>query len=337
MIKPVKIRVRDIKKVSSRLSRNPSKMLDVSKLKEVPLYSRGRGSLNTRRPLYGKLYGRSRSLALGIKGRYIRAARPTGRIPPSLIAVIPTVKTVAMRSRGKFPVRVTREDIRVKINAIKRKFIIMLVVDTSESMSMYLRAIAQGLPLFHKIAWRMRDKVGLIICSGDEARIIHHPTSNLRVISRSIFRTKYGGMTPLASGLFKAFEVLRKEKRKDPSAITAIVLISDGIANIELKRPPNKFTREIIYSEAQADTIAVAKLLAAEKIPIIAINPMHMDKWDDKHFISPTELLKTIVAITNGRYFGFKMGLLAPPKISGRKIVDLILKALYDISLNYQS
>ncbi|MEX2689905.1 MAG: hypothetical protein Q6351_006245 [Candidatus Njordarchaeum guaymaensis] len=62
-----------------------------------------------------------------------------------------------------------------------------------------------------------------------------------------------------------------------------------------------------------------------------------MDKWEDKHFISPTELLKTIVAITNGRYFGFKMGLLAPPKISGRKIVDLILKALYDISLNYQS
>ena len=130
----------------------------------------------------------------------------------------------------------------------------------------------------------------------------------------------------------KAIQILTQELRRDPDTIPIVVLVSDGLANVPLKQPLNMSLREKIPAPAQADVIAATQILARKNIPVVVINPVHIDKWDAKLIISPTHLLIWIAQVTRGRYYGFKTGLFKTT-LTPERMTKAIEKAITSITV----
>ncbi|MEX0568149.1 MAG: VWA domain-containing protein, partial [Candidatus Njordarchaeota archaeon] len=232
----------------------------------------------TRRQGNGEYYGLSGTSLYGRRGYYVTYIEPKHVIRD--IAIIPTILTAVKThptSKRVFP-----EDIKIKLRAGKKRLLIIIVLDASDSMKSFVPIIMRAMLKFHKIAWKMRNLVGLISCYENNAKILTYPTTNINKIVRGLLSVEFSGKTPLALGLLKAHRLLISQKIKHPEAIPRILLISDGLANVPLSKPVDKNMREIIFSEAQADVLAIAKLLARRKIKIIAVNPWHIERWDSK-------------------------------------------------------
>jgi len=78
------------------------------------------------------------------------------------------------------------------------------------------------------------------------------------------------------------------------------------MANVPLRYPYFRYPGLKALMDAQNDVITAARLLALRKIPVVVINPLHIDKWSSDQIISPTALLIWIAQITKGYYFGFR-------------------------------
>ena len=225
------------------------------------------------------------------------------------IALEPTLKAAVLRQgrlAEQLAIQIEPQDLRTNVRMYKAPITMLLVLDLSESMLYHLKAISEAVFSLHRKAYRYRDRVGLIVLQGEKARVVFHPTTNINVVARKITELKVGGSTPLADGLLKANQVLTQELRRNPDTVPIIVLVSDGLANVPLKRPISPSLRDRIPMPAQADVIAATLLLARKNIPVVVINPLHLDKWDAKLIISPTHLLIWLAQVTRGRYFGFK-------------------------------
>ena len=225
---------------------------------------------------------------------------------PRDIAIIPTILSAVKRNpKGRI---IEPQDLKIKLRAGHQRLLMLIVLDASDSMRVFIPIITRMLLKFQKIAWRMRSLVGLITCYRDIARIVTYPTTNINKLLAGLFDIEFSGKTPLAKGLLLAHRLLRSLSIKNPDAIPRILLISDGLANIPLDKPLDPTLREIIPSEAQADVLAVAKLLSKRRVKIIAVNPWHITEWHSRIFISPTRLLIKITEMTRGVYIGIDAG-----------------------------
>ena len=160
--------------------------------------------------------------------------------------------------------------------------IIVFVLDLSGSMMLNIQAVKQAILKLHGDAYRFRDRVGIVALKDTGAIVVQHPITNLRVVANRLMALKISGYTPIASGMLKAWEVLRKSKRRDPSAVPVMVLITDGSANVPLKRSlesgevreieePRVIVRE--YEDlAIHDALSVSKMVRREGIHTIVIN-----------------------------------------------------------------
>ena len=249
------------------------------------------------------------------------------------IALEPTLKAAVIR-QGRFAkqlaIQIEPQDLRTNVRMYKAPITMLLVLDLSESMLYHLKAISEAVFSLHRKAYRYRDRVGLIVLQGEKARIAFHPTTNINIVARKIAELKAGGSTPLADGLLKANQVLTQELRRNPDTIPIIVLVSDGLANVPLKRPISPSLRDKIPMPAQADVIAATLLLARKNIPIVVINPLHLDKWDAKLIISPTHLLIWLAQVTRGRYYGFKTEMFKIT-LTSERMIKAIEKAINSI------
>jgi hypothetical protein len=113
---------------------------------------------------------------------------------------------------------------------------IVFVLDLSESMLQYIDDVKEALLKLHRDAYRYRDKVGLVAFKEMGAIVVQHPTANLRLVANKLFRLRMSGFTPLATGMLKALEVLKEARRRDSSTIPAMVVMTDGDANVPLRR-----------------------------------------------------------------------------------------------------
>ena len=208
----------------------------------------------------------------------------------------------------------------------------MIVLDTSLSMKHLLSGLFKAIINLKFAAWRKRDKVGLVICSGDEAKVLVPPTNNINIIKRNIVRIRLGGGTPLADGMFKALEIVRLEKTKDPDVIPLVIIISDGLANASLKRKIPEDIYEICPIVGAADAIYVAYKYRRQKIPTIVINPLH--EPDAEPFLgwNPTMVLERIARITKGIYIGLDP---MRQKDVAQKVFDTIFSAINSIIKTY--
>jgi Mg-chelatase subunit ChlD len=146
------------------------------------------------------------------------------------------------------------------------------------------------------------------------AVIVQHPITNLRVVANKLVNMRISGYTPLATGMLKAWEVLKEAKRRDSSTVPVMVIITDGSANVPLKKSletgeirnieePRVVVRE--YEDlAVKDVMAVSKMIKREGIQTITVNTNpHMYGRETYGFI----VTKIVASITAGSHHAVGM------------------------------
>ena len=268
----------------------------------------------------------------------LHRGKPYGwRLPkgkPVDIHLPASIRESARRQRGRekpagLAIKLCIGDIREKLRLYKAPATIVFVVDLSGSMLLNIEAVREALLGLYSDAYRCRDRVGIVALKNTGAVVVQHPISNLRVVAKKLVDLKVSGYTPLAAGMLKAWEVLKEERRRNPSMIPIMVLITDGSANVPLRRSlETGEVREIEeiriilreYEElAIRDVISVSKLVRREGIHTIVINTNpHLYGRETYGFL----VTKAIANITHGSHH--EIGKLTTPKDMVRDLVSRI-------------
>ncbi len=266
----------------------------------------------------------SKTKARAERGRYVSYEFPKRR--PWDVALGPTIRASApyqrSRDRGGLALKVGVEDIRVKVREMRAPITMVLLLDMSESIIPSLVNVRNAILSMRDIAFKRRDRVGLVVFKGEGAQTLLSPTANMSLVVKRVMEIGASDLTPLASGMYEAWRLLRNERTKNRDVIPVLVIISDGIANIPLEAPLSQRTRSRYLNRAQADAIDVTQLLLREGVTTIAINPSHQPPGDvlqaaykrslmteiGKTWLEPSELLMEVPKITGGYYYGIGEG-----------------------------
>ena len=158
---------------------------------------------------------------------------------------------------------------------------IMLVLDTSKSVSWVIPHIEKFVSFITHSVSNSRDKLGLITFNNDIARIFHHPTLNVKQVIGTINKLKTKGTTPLGEGLSLARKIFMKEKYKLPGIKNMIILISDCYPE-----PLKGGFKDLLEEPCYKTVINAAKNIHKDKIGLVIINPAmknnKTDSWSKK-------------------------------------------------------
>jgi magnesium chelatase subunit D len=183
-----------------------------------------------------------RGVGDGHAGRRSRARTTTGRRARSQastgsgIHVVETVRAAAPhqvargRSGGRLLLRPT--DLRRAVREGREANLVVFVVDTSGSMAARERMHQVKTAILSLLldAYRRRDRVGVVTFRNRAAEIALPPTGSVDIAAKRLADLPAGGRTPLAEGLMKAVEVVRRERLRDPSRRPLLVIVTDGRA-----------------------------------------------------------------------------------------------------------
>jgi len=201
------------------------------------------------------------------------------------------------------------EDVREKLRSYKAPLTMVFLVDLSGSMFFNLESVKEALLRLHGDAYRCRDRVGIVALKGMGAVIVQHPITNLKVVAGKLVNLRVSGYTPLATGMLKALEILKEARRRDPSTVPVMVIITDGNANVPLQRSletgevRNIEEIQVIVREyeklAVTDVISVSKMVKREGVQTIVVNTNPHVYGSESYGFRVTSL---IAAITNGTH-----------------------------------
>lgn len=234
---------------------------------------------------------RAESVTATHRGRTRGWKIPKGK--PSDIYFPATIRTAARMQRFRekpqdVALAIHTEDVREKRRIYRAPMTMVFVLDLSESMLHSVDSIKEVMLKLHNDAYRYRDKVGLVTFKEMGAVVVQHPTSNLKMVTNKLLRLRMSGFTPLAAGMQKALEVLKECKRRDLSAIPVMVIVTDGDANVPLKRDlqtgeVREFSNDRALNpldaaffkyedEAVKDVVSVSELIRREDVYTVVIN-----------------------------------------------------------------
>lgn len=168
-----------------------------------------------------------------------------------------------MREKNGCAVVIKNYDFRYKRREAHVGATIVFVVDASGSMgaAKRMKETKEAILSMLMDSYQKRDKIGLIAFRHKKAEILLGITSSVDLAQKKMQELPTGGRTPLADGLYSAWQLLHARKRKDPEMLPLIVLVTDGRANSGL------------WSEDPIeDAIKAAQLIANEKIPSIVVD-----------------------------------------------------------------
>jgi Mg-chelatase subunit ChlD len=141
------------------------------------------------------------------------------------------------------------------------------------------------------------------------AEVVQHPITNLRVVANKLLKLHVSGFTPLAAGMLKAWEVLEEAKRRDRSTIPVMVVVTDGNANIPLKRSlqtgevrtfdPLKAAFFKYEDLAINDVVSVSEMIKKEGLHTVVVNTNPVTAgWESSGLL----VTKMIAKITHGTH-----------------------------------
>jgi len=246
------------------------------------------------------------------RGRPFGWQLPRGK--PSDIHLPATIREAARRQKKRqkplyTALNISLQDIREKIRTGKAPLTMIFVIDLSGSMFFSIEAVREALLKLHSNAYRQRDRVGIVALKGLSAEVVQHPITNLRVVANKLVNLRISGYTPLAAGMFKASDILQEEQRRNPSTVPVMVLVTDGSANVPLKKSLE--TGEIRQIEemrvivreyedlAIRDVMSVCKMIKHKGIYTISINTNVHSYGRESYGVAVTNLIATI---TNGTH-----------------------------------
>jgi magnesium chelatase subunit D len=146
------------------------------------------------------------------------------------------VRTAAphQRSRGRNGpgIEVRPCDLRQNVREGREGNLILFLVDASGSMAARERmsAVKGAVLSLLNDAYQRRDKVALVSFRGEGAQLLLPPTSSVELAVSRLQDLPTGGRTPLAAGIEKATEVLKREDLRDRERRPLLVLLTDGRA-----------------------------------------------------------------------------------------------------------
>jgi len=268
----------------------------------------------------------------------LHRGRPSGwRFPrgkPRDIHLPATIRAAALEQRyrnkpSQTALQILSSDVREKSRIYKAPMTIILVIDLSKSMMYNIEQVREAILKLHGDAYRYRDKVGIVALKGTSAVVVQHPITNLRVVANKLLKLHVSGFTPLAAGMLKAWEVLEEAKRRDRSTIPVMVIVTDGNANIPLKRSLQ--TGEVhtfdpldaaffkYEDTAINDVVSVSEMIKKEGIYTVVVNtnPVLLG-WQSSGLL----VTEMIAKITNGSHH--EVGRIAKQE----QLVDKIFEAI---------
>ncbi len=169
------------------------------------------------------------------KGKYIKS-RYSRKIPKD-IAIDATIRAAAKKSNNQINIEPT--DLREKIRKHSAKATIVVIVDISGSMVADKKTTRVKDILNHIIlnSHKYKDKLTVIGFKGHTSEMIIPTTKRPTSFKKQINLITVGGTTPLASGLKKGLEILKKEK-KYKEYVPIMILLTDGMPNISINKNP---------------------------------------------------------------------------------------------------
>ncbi|HEX5851417.1 MAG TPA: putative cobaltochelatase [Rubrobacter sp.] len=153
---------------------------------------------------------------------------------PGDVALAATVRAAAphqmARGRAGTGLEVRPHDLRQHVREGREGNLILFLVDASGSMAARSRmsAVKGAVLSLLTDAYQRRDKVALISFRGEGARVLLPPTSSVELAAARLQDLPTGGRTPLAAGIDKASEVLKRESLRDQERRPLLVVLTDG-------------------------------------------------------------------------------------------------------------
>ncbi len=174
------------------------------------------------------------------------------------------------RDHTECAVALTESDLRFKVRENHVGATIVFAVDASGSMGAQKRMKAAKEAILSMLldSYQKRDKIGLVAFRKDGAETLLDITASVDLAQKKLQQLPTGGRTPLAAGLYQAWQLLKARKLKDPEMLPMLVLVTDGRAN-----------KTLWTEDAVNDALRAAELIRQEHINTVVVDT-------EKDFIS---------------------------------------------------
>lgn len=176
----------------------------------------------------------------GAPGRRSRARNRSGTVVAATtdagtghgVHVFGTLLAAAARQTVAGRPRPESDDVRRAVREGREANLVIFVVDASGSMAARdrLSAVTGATLSLLRDAYQRRDKVAVITFREQQATLLLPPTTSVHIASRRLARFETGGKTPLAQGLQAARDLVVREKARDRSRRSLVVVLTDGRA-----------------------------------------------------------------------------------------------------------
>lgn len=154
-----------------------------------------------------------------------RTVRPPE--PGSRLGEVAWPETVlAAAARGRLPVRVTPEDLRLQRRRRRKPVDVLLLIDASASMAGERMRAAKALA--RHLLFTTRDRVAVVVFQERHVRISVPFTRNYARVEEGLATIRPFGLTPLATGLVQARAYLQRARVRNP----LLLLVTDGIPTV---------------------------------------------------------------------------------------------------------
>ena len=202
-------------------------------------------------------------------GRPVRSRIPTGEpgsihLPSTVLAAISRTG----RTSGE-AIKITKDDLREKVFTGRTPLTVILVIDVSLSMKGSMEQVREFLERLESETRGSKDRTGIIAFKDSGAVEIQAPTTNWNKIYRALGRLKISGLTPLAEGLKKSLETIKRERMRYDGVEPLVILVSDFSPNIPLAQSVGPGHER--YTPVQ-DLVRTARLVRKTKVRLAAVN-----------------------------------------------------------------